>query len=689
MLSGSNGTAVVTGRFTEPEIVIQTGFHAVHPGSRKPLRELFKEMRGRWDKERAAWVLTGTPRHPDKFLTAAGLSVSIDQEALPGVTSLEELYWPMSKLADNGRQVMIRHRLCGFVATEHMLGMSATWDRAEKMFMIPVTDVYDGASPRAQILWDQDSIDASFRALTSPVVDPSYEQLAADMGRAIELGEDAKDWLAEQVQPFPAWWAREPFAFQVPGAYAVKLGHTLLADAPGLGKTTQIIAAAALHEAQRILISCPPLLAVNWAREFRLAGYEGEIAVFRAGRKAPKIPDTGVVIVPDSLLASRAALRAQVIAWGPDYFAVDEAHRMGGWNTKRTKALLDIAHTVPPGRRVAASGTPLVASPAELVSLLDFTGHLGPVFGGADRFLKRFCTRDPFGKFKAKRGNLGELHQLMQQRVWVRREKSRVLPFLPKRFLTDVQLEVDLAPYREAHDAVIEKAREWVDEFHGMYEVYPGPEEIEEFARADTLGFFSQLWKASALTKIPAATEMIAEHIANDPDIDSPLVAWIHHRDTAFALAESLENAGIEFRMLIGGISDKQRQEAVDEYQAGHVRVLIASITAAGVGITLTRGCEALFVESSWVPALVTQAVDRQSRIGQTRPVIARTMIALNTLDEHLQKVQRQKQDVVGAVTGDDQADVALLDPENLTPPWEILRDILTDVVHERIKQAA
>nr|WP_255499094.1 DEAD/DEAH box helicase [Leucobacter sp. cx-169] len=476
------------------------------------------------------------------------------------------------------------------------------------------------------------------------------------------------------------------FAFQEPGALSVFLGHRLLADPPGLGKTLQSIAVAAMQESERILIVCPPLLAVNWGREFEKCGYPGEIAVFKAGRKEPVIPDAGVVIVPDSLITSREELRQRIIDWEPQTMAVDEAHRMKSLSAKRTNAILDVSVHVPVHGRIAITGTPVMSTPAELVPLLEFTGHLGPIFGGADAFLQRFCTVTPFGKFNPRQSSLNELHLLLRQHVWVRREKARVLPFLPSRMHTGVELVVDAKPYREAHDAVLEKIMEWAKAFYEENGVLPGKEEQDEFCN-QSLSMVSMLRVASALTKIPAAREMIAEHIANDPDNESPLVVWVHHHEITLALAEQMEELGVTYRILDGQESNTRRQAAVDDYQAGKIQVLIAGIIAAGVGITLTRGYEALFAETDWTPANVTQCMDRQHRIGQEKPVLARTLVALGTLDEHIQKLQLKKQQMLEHIHGDNQSNVAVLSGGELIGPRDIIRQLVDIVITKARKE--
>src|SRR5699024_8304606 len=173
-------------------------------------------------------------------------------------------------------------------------------------------------------------------------------------------------------------------------------------------------------------------------------------------------------------------------------------------------------------------------------------------------------------------------------------------------------------------------------------------------------GCVSFLRRAAGLAKIPAAADYISEWVeatshqgaGGEMVYERPLIVWGTHQvvmDTHDALLAEL---GIPHAVINGATLMTRRDRIVADYQSGQIAVILANIVVAGVGITLTGGSDALFVETEWLPDLVSQAVDRQHRIGQTRTVLATTMVAPGTLDHTIQKVQRANSEVLDAIVG-------------------------------------
>jgi SNF2 family DNA or RNA helicase len=116
-----------------------------------------------------------------------------------------------------------------------------------------------------------------------------------------------------------------------------------------------------------------------------------------------------------------------------------------------------------------------------------------------------------------------------------------------------------------------------------------------------------------ALDKAPLAAEYI-EYLSDG--LGEPLVVFYHHKEVLAILQKRVPAPYID-----GSVPQARRAELVREFQAGRHRVLYLSITAAGLGITLTAADTAVFVEYDWVPANLLQAEDRINRIGQKSEV--------------------------------------------------------------------
>jgi len=78
--------------------------------------------------------------------------------------------------------------------------------------------------------------------------------------------------------------------------------------------------------------------------------------------------------------------------------------------------------------------------------------------------------------------------------------------------------------------------------------------------------------------------------------------------------------------------------------------VLIGNVQAAGVGLNLTAASGVVFTELPWQPGLVSQAVDRAHRIGQTDCVNVYFLVARGTIEENRCRIIVRKQEVVTSV---------------------------------------
>ena len=81
-------------------------------------------------------------------------------------------------------------------------------------------------------------------------------------------------------------------------------------------------------------------------------------------------------------------------------------------------------------------------------------------------------------------------------------------------------------------------------------------------------------------------------------------------------LAAELTARKLEFGMVTGSQSEDDRNQAVDDFQAGIHKYILVSIAAGGAGLTLTAADTMVFLQRSWSSVDMQQAYARADRLG-------------------------------------------------------------------------
>lgn len=693
-------SAVLTGTFRNPELRFEFGWGATLPNG-KSAQDWVKGLPGRrFDRSEKTWYITGTGINPDKFFAAARIPVDYSEATgdLAGLDSLETLWRPMlRRSAKFPHMVFVRPRMAGYERLAAILGPGAVWDKNLQRFEVQLSDmITDDGQPKKGMQMDDamiaDAIETRQGENIPAHVRAAARELACSTGVEGDFQKELSpraqeliDIVASHTGYLPSWFGLALYPFQMAGAYAIAGGHRALNDAPGLGKTRQALAAAAIVRARRTVIVVPPLVVENWCRETYAAlgpglkriqpkvadpvvpiatttrkskakpkkpvkkpDFPDYIVPIRAGKKVPPFPQAGVIVVADSLLGSRPELLAELIAWDPNVALFDEVHRSRTWAGKRATANRNLAASVK-GMCVPMTGTPFLQNPAEGANMLAIGGLLDPVFGGASKFMERYTTQNHFGAFLPNRKMLPELEETLTRQCWVRRNKADVLKQLPPKLRTTRYVDIDPKGFKAAHDTLYEKVTEWIDEQRALGSRIDN-EAIKLFART-RVDLITPLRSAAGVAKVPAAIEIISDWMESTTEIRNgkkvytrPLTVWVHNQPVMQALVEAVEKAGIaDTGFIDGGVAQHKRQLVADRLQNGEIGVIFCSIGAAGFGITLTASSDTIFIETDWTPANVSQAEDRNNRIGQQNICMVTTLLATNTLDAHMRAILRNK----------------------------------------------
>lgn len=635
-----------------------------------PYAKWVKGLPGRmWNPEAMSWDITCLGPRPEAALAKAGVELVRQWCPDPSLAAarLSDLLTPLMMMhPDRPGTVMVRPRMLGYEGTRALLGEAAVWDKTTGRFEVEACDLLGpDLRPRKGLTLPDDILAAALERRTRRIgagVD------ASALARASSL-EAVPTQVLEQVVAavgdIPSDFGVTLFPYQHVAALAAAAGHRLLALEPGAGKSFAALAVSAMHGSRRLLVISPPVALTHWRRE-TIAASPKEVDVrILSTRKVPAqqlpLPREGAVIVSDGIIRANKGLISLIAEWDPDFLIVDESHRFKSWEAQRSIAARTIAENMSRAPRLALSGTPMTDSCVDLVGQLALTGQLDSVFGGPDAFLTTFARRVMVGGrprgWEPRRREAARLRDILDSQVWVRISKEEawavtdgidVPPLQPQ---VPILLDVPLTAYRAAHREVGEKVREWIEAFWDSKNRPPNEAEVHQWA-TDSIGMAAPLRHAAGLSKVEAAGEWVQEWVAGHAkrtrsdgatEYDRPLIVWVHHRDVGEAMLEAVAKIAPGAQAISGTTSMGERDRIIAAFQDGTVPVLVASIAAAGVGITLTRGCDSLFVERAYSPADNLQAVDRQHRVGQSRPVTPYVMIAVGTTDEHTDAVHEAK----------------------------------------------
>jgi SNF2 family DNA or RNA helicase len=440
-----------------------------------------------------------------------------------------------------------------------------------------------------------------------------------------------------------------------------KQPRCLLGYAPGLGKTAILstVAAAKVVEGHRVLIVVPPALRVSpWLQEMAL-DFPNLLIDSPVGKKRADImPNAEVVIIGDSILTDRLA---DIQKWNPTAILVDEAHRMKNRKAKRSIALLTLADALPQDAVVVcATGTLADNKVTDVYQPLRVTGagNAIAVSRGASytRFMDEWClTNVIFNGRNQVRVAVGcndveGLRNTLTSTCMLSVPREEVLDLPDRTFMVrSLTLTNEAREYKR-----VEK------EFLSWIREVKGDAAYKRACKAEAITKMNSLFEHDGIAKVKPA----AEYIDAIVEQGEPVVVFTHHRSVANALYHQLlKMKHTRVRSLVGGMTAYERADVVDDFQAGNIDILIASITSAGVGITLTRSCNAVFLQSHWSPGVVGQASDRVYRIGATRPVNIHVLNGLGMMSETLWNVL---QDKAGICDGINHGRASTIDPENI-----------------------
>jgi SNF2 family DNA or RNA helicase len=503
-------------------------------------------------------------------------------------------------------------------------------------------------TPSAPVLTHGVGIARSVGFRPQPAGSPASRDSHATAGRVTNGTSSLRARLLAALRPPPTTvglvWPEPLYPFQQEGVAALlRQPCLLLADDMGLGKTVQAIAALRLlcrEGPLRALVVVPAGLIAQWRGAFRMWAPELTLSTVRgsAADRAWKwnVP-ADLFLVSYETLRADAEQRVSAALRRPwDVVILDEAQKIKNADTEVSRA----CKRLPRARAWALTGTPLENRIEDLASICDF---LQPYEAGAPR------PSPP-------RSGLEEVHRSLQ----LRRRKDDVLTQLPAKSVFTIDLELT-GDQRKAYDRA---ERDGIVRLRAL-----GP----DVRVANVLELIVRL---KQICNVEPGT---GQSVKMD-DLLARMAVLVDQGDRALVFSQFSNDdngAGFiarglsEFKPLMytGTLRADERDLVIQRFKEDTMRrVLVLSLRAGGQGLNLQEASYVVHFDRWWNPAVERQAEDRSHRMGQTRPVTVYTYRCLDTIEQRIDEVLREKQ-----VLFDQLVDGVTLDPTGLLSKTELL----------------
>ncbi|MCY2927640.1 MAG: DEAD/DEAH box helicase [Planctomycetota bacterium] len=437
-----------------------------------------------------------------------------------------------------------------------------------------------------------------------------------------------------------------------------------LADDMGLGKTVQVLA---LLEGRRELRAkgpgegerpVGPSLAVvprsvlfNWRQEaqrfcpaLRVLEHCG---AERTKDQAAHFAEYDLVLTTYGTLRRDITVLKDVAF---DYVILDESQTIKNAGTGAAKAvrLLKASH------RLCLSGTPIENHLGELWSQFEF---LNPGMLGSSHALSSAAGADD-----------ERSRQLLARALRpfiLRRTKSQVAKDLPDRTEQTIHCPLDTEQrrlYDELRDHYRRSLLPTIDR-DGM-----GRSKIqilEALLRLRQAACHPGLIDPAKISEPSAKLDALLPQLQEVLDEGHKALVFSQFTSLLAIVRNRLDERKIVYEYLDGRTRD--RQTHVERFQTDPACGLFRiSLKAGGRGLNLTAAEYVFLLDPWWNPAVEAQAIDRAHRIGQTRHVFAYRLIASDTVEQHVLKLQQTKRALADAIINADNSLIRTLGREDL-----------------------
>jgi hypothetical protein len=410
----------------------------------------------------------------------------------------------------------------------------------------------------------------------------------------------------------------------------------------GLGKTIQIVSTILNNKKKKTLIVAPLAMIDTWSNICQKVGfnvYEIVNKEWTCMTDECAIPMHFMKMRPSVYVTNYEKIPhySHLFKHGYDRIVLDEAHKIrngGGEFAIYCRSLIAPI-------RWAVTGTPLVNSKKDLVSLLAFVGvPYSPLW----RYDKSYD--DILPQLLIHR-SLNSLRAIIKGAPPVPEITTKTLPFATseeEEFYTGIQGLNDAMMLKYAKDVM--SSKEKFKLLLRLRQLSVHPQVYINAKRRESRYYSHDDWTLPT-TKVKEIKEIIA---SDDEEIHKYIIFCQFNEEAALIREALLEDfTKIEDENILfynGSMTQKERAAVLlHSKQSTETTVLIIQLQAGGVGLNLQEYDRIIFVSPWWTAALMDQAIARAVRMGQTKTVkVYHLMLAAEeTLAKNIDKMMNDK----------------------------------------------
>ena len=413
--------------------------------------------------------------------------------------------------------------------------------------------------------------------------------------------------------------------------FATRAGKAIIADEMGLGKTIQAIGTAELLRKEGLIVStliiCPTSLKYQWRSEI-MKFTDAEVCVVEGNhlkrKEAYQSPEPYKIVSYNSACNDIKILGSLQT----DMLIMDEVQRLKNWNTQISRA----ARKIQSDYSVILSGTPLENKLDELYSIVEFVDNfrLSPYY----MFKQNHIISDETGQVLGYK-NLNEIGKKLSD-ILIRRRKKDVKLQMPKR--TDKNLFIPMTKeQREMHD-------EWQESVNRIVIKWRTHHFISETDRERLLLFLSEMrmicdssyildQKTRYDTKVKECVNIICNITSEEGE---KVVVFSQWERMTRLIARELEEKGIRYEYLHGGIPSEKRKDLVDNFNNLPESRVFLSTDAGSTGLNLQAAATIINIDLPWNPAVLEQRIGRIYRLGQQNNIQVINLVAPESIEDRM-----------------------------------------------------